>query len=197
VDRVTKQGDALLVKLQPLIVKRDTCVAEHKTNRVERVQPDGRVMYELQCDQTAIVAKDEQWPPFKVAARYETNPEFRLIAVGGPTSVSTEMSLPDRTSGDTALPASANGSDIAEWQSLGYTPSRYASAWKEAFSNYHQIFPHQFLGLALYPGLPIGENGQADPSQKVATELNGNRDRPLSKRDPNDETKPIIPAGRQ
>ena len=106
-----------------------------------------------------------------VAARYGTNPEFRLIAVGGPTSVSTEMSLPDRTSGDSALPASANGSDISEWQSLGYTPSRYSSAWKEAFSNYHQIFPHQFLGLALYPGLPIGENGQPDPTQKVATEL--------------------------
>jgi len=106
-----------------------------------------------------------------VAERYGTNPEFRLIAVGGPTSVSTEMSLPDRTSGDTALPASANGSDIAEWQTLGYTPSRYASAWKEAFSNYRQIFPNQFLGLALYPGLPIGENEQPDPSQKIATEL--------------------------
>ena len=31
----------------------------------------------------------------------------------------------------------------------------------------------------------------------VATEQNDNRDRPLSKRGPNDETKPIIPAGRQ
>jgi hypothetical protein len=31
----------------------------------------------------------------------------------------------------------------------------------------------------------------------VTTEQNGNGDRPLSKRGPNDETKPIIPAGRQ
>jgi hypothetical protein len=69
-----------------------------------------------------------------VAARYGTNPEFRLIQVAGPTSVSTEMSLPDRTSGDSALPASANGSDVAEWMSLGYTPTRYVAAWRDAFA---------------------------------------------------------------
>ena len=61
--------------------------------------------------------------------RYGNNPEFRLIEVGGPTSVSTEMSLPDRKTGDTALPASAHGSDIAEWISLGYTPDKYVNAW--------------------------------------------------------------------
>ncbi len=106
-----------------------------------------------------------------VAARYGTNPAFRLIQVGGPTSVSTEMSLPDRTSGDGALPASTGGSDIAEWMQLGYTPSRYVAAWKEAFATYHQLFPDQYLGLALYPGLPIGDTGKPDPSQKNATRL--------------------------
>jgi len=106
-----------------------------------------------------------------VAARYGTNPEFRLIQVAGPTSVSSEMSLPDRTSGDTALPASANGSDVAEWMSLGYTPTRYADAWREAFTAFHRMFPDQYLGLALYPGLPIGDDGRADPSQTGATRL--------------------------
>jgi hypothetical protein len=104
-----------------------------------------------------------------VAARYGTNPEFRLIQVAGPTSVSTEMSLPDRRSGDTGLPASANGSDIAEWIALGYTPDKYVNAWRESFDNYHQLFPNQYLGLALYPGLPIGNNGAEDPHEKVAT----------------------------
>ena len=106
-----------------------------------------------------------------VAARYGTNPAFRLIQVAGPTSVSTEMSLPDRTSGDTALPAATNGSDVAEWMRLGYTPKRYVAAWQEAFAAYRRLFPNQYLGLALYPGLPIGDNGQPDPSQTNVTRL--------------------------
>jgi hypothetical protein len=103
------------------------------------------------------------------AGRYANNPEFRLIGVGGPTSVSTEMSLPGRTTGDTALPASANGSDIAEWIALGYTPDKYVNAWKESFDRYHQLFPHQHLGLALYPALPIGNNGAEDKGAAVTT----------------------------
>jgi hypothetical protein len=71
VERVTKSGDDLVVKLQPLMVKRDDCVKEHRTNRVERIRDDGKIMYELQCDQTAAVVHDEQWPPFKVSARYQ------------------------------------------------------------------------------------------------------------------------------
>jgi len=106
-----------------------------------------------------------------VAARYGANPEFRVIQVGGPTSVSTEMSLPDRTSGDSALPPSTGGSDIAEWINLGYTPARYVAAWKMAFAEYHRLFPNQYMALALYPGLPIGNAGTRDPSQAVATPL--------------------------
>jgi hypothetical protein len=104
-----------------------------------------------------------------LAQRYANNPEFRLIQVAGPTSVSTEMSLPDRTSGDTALPAAANGSDIAEWINLGYTPDRYVNAWKESFDQYHQLFPHQYLSLSLYPGLPIGNNGAEDRRARTDT----------------------------
>ncbi len=106
-----------------------------------------------------------------VAGRYGTNPAFRMIEVAGPTSVSSEMSLPDRTSGDAALPSSTGGSDVAEWMALGYTPTRYVAAWKQVFAEYHHLFPDQYLGLALYPGLPIGDNGGPDPSQVVATRL--------------------------
>jgi len=106
-----------------------------------------------------------------VGARYGTNLGFRLIEVAGPTSVSTEMSLPDRTSGDTALPPSTHGSDVAEWMALGYTPTRYTDAWREAFAAYHRIFPDQYLGVSLYPGLPIGDDGQPDPSQANKTRL--------------------------
>ena len=106
-----------------------------------------------------------------VANRYASSPEFRLIQVAGPTSVSTEMSLPDRTSGDTALPPDTRGSDVAEWTSLGYTPAKFTDAWKEAFDQYHRLFPNQYLGLALYPGLPIGNDGRPDQRQKEATRI--------------------------
>ena len=104
-----------------------------------------------------------------LAQRYGNNPEFRVIEVAGPTSVSTEMSLPDRKTGDTALPASANGSDIAEWISLGYTPDKYVNAWTETFDQHHQLFPHQYLALSLYPGLPIGNNGAEEPRARPDT----------------------------
>ena len=106
-----------------------------------------------------------------LAARYGNNPEFRMIQVAGPTSVSTEMSLPDRKTGDTALPPAAHGSDIAEWISLGYTPDKLVKAWQESFDQFHQLFPHQYLGLALYPGLPIGNNGAEDPREVVGTRM--------------------------
>jgi Beta-galactosidase len=104
-----------------------------------------------------------------LAQRYANSPEFRMIQVAGPTSVSTEMSLPDRKTGDTGLPASANGSDIAEWKALGYTPDKYVNAWKETFDQYHQLFPHQYLSLSLYPGLPIGNNEAKDARARIDT----------------------------
>ena len=56
------------------------------------------------------------------------------------------------------------------------------------------------LWLKTHP-LPTGadkmESKGATSLAAVATEQNGNGDRPLSKRGPNDETKPIIPSGRQ
>ena len=70
-----------------------------------------------------------QWSHFlaAVAQRYGANPEFRMIGVGGPTSISDEMSLPGWTSGDTGLPKTYNGqvidgSDINMWDALGSPP---------------------------------------------------------------------------
>jgi Beta-galactosidase len=106
-----------------------------------------------------------------LADRYANNPDLRLIGVGGPSSVSTEMSLPGRKTGDTVLPPSAHGSDIAEWIALGYTPVKYVNARTETFDRYHELFRHQHLGLALYPALPIGNNGTEDRHEIDATRL--------------------------
>src|SRR4029077_5259152 len=59
--------------------------------------------------------------------------------------------------------------DIAQWEALQYTPTAYEAAWSAMFQSYEEIFPQQYLSLALYPGLPIGNGGGSDPSQSSAT----------------------------
>ena len=126
----------------------------------------------------------------QVADRYELNPAFRMIEAAGPTSVSTEMSLPDAPGStdcttaapgvcDIALPSSfpkgpfgapLDGSDIAMWTDLGYTPAKELTAWKSAFKDYAATFPHQYIGLAVLPGLPIPGSCNA-ACEPVATDL--------------------------
>jgi hypothetical protein len=115
-----------------------------------------------------------------VADRYGDNRSFRVIEAAGPTSVSTEMTQPDFTGSqkipghpeivDNGLPASyggkaLDGSDIAAWEAAGYTPTKLVGAWKEAFAAYHQIFPNQYMALALFPSLPIGNDSTVDVSE--------------------------------
>jgi hypothetical protein len=100
-----------------------------------------------------------------VNARYGTNPEFRMISAGGPTSVSDETSLPNangKTKRDSALPPRDKGSDITAWEALGYTPARYEAAWQAVFAMYGRIFSRQYISLALYPGLQIANSGGDD-----------------------------------
>ncbi len=107
-----------------------------------------------------------------------------MIDVGGPTSISNEMSLPNwtGTSGTGAdvppkksQPATTaeqyDGSDLAMWIAEGYTPAKYTGAWTYAFKNYHELFRHQYLSLELINGLPNGNNGMLDPSQITETPL--------------------------
>lgn len=93
----------------------------------------------------------------QIAKRYGDNQAFVMIGASGPTSVSAEMSLPN------------SDQDIQYWISLGYTPSKYENAWKQTFAEYARIFPHQHFALALYPGLPINDQGQVDQSASTAT----------------------------
>jgi hypothetical protein len=107
-----------------------------------------------------------------LAGRYGNDPQFRMIEVGGPTSVSTEMSLPDATSGDGGLPIKYHGSDIAMWEDKGYTPTRYVNAWRRTIAAYHQIFPKQYLALSTFPGLPVlNSTTDNDTSLALSTPL--------------------------
>jgi hypothetical protein len=102
----------------------------------------------------------------QVADRYANNPQFRMIALAGPTSVSEETSLPNDAH-DRGLPN--NGSDIARWVSLGYTPGKYVAAWRTVLQQYVQLFPTQFLSLSTARALPIGNDGMRDANQELAT----------------------------
>jgi len=101
-----------------------------------------------------------------VADRYGNRADFLMISADGPTSVSAEMTLPGRIK-DSALPG--DGSDIKQWESLGYTPELYEGAWKTVFSEYAKIFPHQYVSFALGSGLPIGNSGKRAKSESLDT----------------------------
>jgi hypothetical protein len=109
----------------------------------------------LPWDQTYLA----RWYSFlsKLAGRYGNNPAFVMVGLSGPTSVSAEMSLPN------------TDKDVQQWISSGYKPSLYESAWKQTYAAYARLFPHQHFVLALYPGLPINEQGQVDKSARDAT----------------------------
>ncbi|HLM98678.1 MAG TPA: hypothetical protein VK335_05325, partial [Bryobacteraceae bacterium] len=94
----------------------------------------------------------DRWFAFlkQLGKRYGTSPAFRMIAAGGPTSVSEEMTLPN------GPPA------IRKWLSDGYTPAKYLGAWEETFHVYADTFPNQCVSLAA-PQLPILEQGRRDP----------------------------------
>jgi hypothetical protein len=101
-----------------------------------------------------------------VADRYGSNPAFLMVAADGPTSVSEEMSLP-RSASDPAVPN--GGSDLSQWEALGYTPNKYLNAWQEVIQEYAQIFPGQYVSLSLADGLPIGSTSTDDTSELLAT----------------------------
>ncbi len=114
----------------------------------------------------------ELWYGFlrHLAAAFGDDPQFRMIAVGGPTSVSDEMSLPNWTGDASAHPPEVDpaagaygGSDIEMWEAAGYTPESYIGAWAQTFHAYHRIFPDQYLSLALIDGLPIGVQTSTTP----------------------------------
>jgi hypothetical protein len=91
-----------------------------------------------------------------VAGRYGDNSEFRMIEAAGPTSVSTEMTLPAWPSGDSGLPETLNGvaldeSDLTMWSAWDYSEPELIGAWDRVFATYHRLFPNQYIGLALSP----------------------------------------------
>jgi len=87
----------------------------------------------------------------QLGERYAGSPTFRIIAAGGPTSVSEEMTLP------------SSPQAVKKWLSDGYTPAKYLGAWEETFHVYADTFPNQCVSIAA-PSVPILEQGRIDPA---------------------------------
>ncbi|MGA3362095.1 MAG: beta-galactosidase [Solirubrobacteraceae bacterium] len=100
-----------------------------------------------------------------MASEFRNDRNFVMVAVGGPTSISDEMSLPYWTGTPATRPdknpnfdpaqKALGGSDIAMWEALDYDPATYVAAWARTFSMYREIFPNQHMSLSLIDGLPI------------------------------------------
>lgn len=89
--------------------------------------------------------------------RYGKSPSFVMIAADGPTSVSAEMTLPDK-------PA-----DLITWRNDGYMSQKYIDAYQAVFQNYAEIFPNQFISLSVGTGLNINNRGLADRKEGKRT----------------------------
>jgi hypothetical protein len=89
----------------------------------------------------------------QLSDRYGSSPAFRMIGAAGPTSVSTEMTLPN------------NPQDHRKWLDHSYTVEKYLGAWQEVFRVYAAYFPNQCVSLTA-PGLPILGPGTQDPDER-------------------------------
>jgi Beta-galactosidase len=103
-----------------------------------------------------------RWLAFvaQVGARYGANPTLKLVAAAGPTSVSSEATLPNSTA------------DLKQWQTDGYTPTKYLNAWEQVLKAYAADFPNQFVSFSIGGGLDINDMGIVAKAQISRTRQN-------------------------
>ncbi|MGA2392851.1 MAG: hypothetical protein ABSH03_05835 [Candidatus Lustribacter sp.] len=88
----------------------------------------------------------------QLAQRYGGSPAFRMIQAAGPTSVSSEMTLPS------SRPA------VQKLLGDGYTPAKYLAAWDQTLRVFADAFPKQCVLLS-GPSLPILAQGRVDRAE--------------------------------
>jgi len=94
----------------------------------------------------------------EVSAKYGQSRAFKMIAADGPTSVSAEMTLPNKPQ------------DHKKWLSHSYTVEKYIGAWQQVFHVYATVFPNQCISLS-GPGLPVLGSGRKDPGERMRAKL--------------------------
>src|SRR5262249_34986779 len=89
----------------------------------------------------------------QLSEKYGSSPAFRMIAADGPTSVSAEMTLPNKPQ------------DHKKWLKDSYTPRKYTEAWQQVFQVYADYFPNQYVSLSA-PSLPMLGPGRKGPDER-------------------------------
>ena len=88
----------------------------------------------------------------QLAQRYGGSPAFRMIQAAGPTSVSSEMTLP------------SSRAAVQKLLGDGYTPAKYLAAWDQTLRVFADAFPKQCVTLS-GPSLPILAQGRVDRAE--------------------------------
>ena len=89
----------------------------------------------------------------QLSDRYGKSPAFRMIGADGPTSVSAEMTLPNKPQ------------DHKKWLHDSYTPDKYMEAWRKVVRVYDAYFPNQYVSLSA-PSLPMLAPGRKGPDAR-------------------------------
>jgi hypothetical protein len=106
----------------------------------------------------------DRWLAFakQLGERYGKSPAFRMIAAAGPTSVSSETTLPS------SPPA------MQKLLQDGYTPDKYLGAWEKVFHVYAEAFPNQCVSLATGKrNIAIVERAMQVFGRRLAIQSNG------------------------
>jgi hypothetical protein len=120
----------------------------------------------------------EKWSGFvrALGSRYSDDPALVLLKIQGVNAQTPEFLLPYDHTGAKGGPPLVNcqpSNETAEWQSLGYRPSKVEMAWETFASAFRSVFPTQELALETGPwGMPpINDSGSLMASRAADTNL--------------------------
>jgi Beta-galactosidase len=106
----------------------------------------------------------EKWRTFvrALGTRYAHDPHLVLLKIQGVNAQTPEFLLPHDRPGDSNGSRLVNCSpsdEVAEWQTVGYRPSKIRQAWAMSAKAYAEAFPKQQLAIETGPwGMPPIDN---------------------------------------
>jgi hypothetical protein len=114
-----------------------------------------------------------KWQSFvrALGARYGRIPNVVMVRLTGVNAQTPELFMPrmhrGQAGGTGQMVGCTPNDDIAEWQSVGYRPSKVSNAWRQFAEAYLQSFPTQKFVTDVGPqGMPpIDENGNEVPGR--------------------------------
>ncbi len=118
----------------------------------------------------------KKWQAFvrELGARYAHDPQLVLLKIQGVNAQTPEFLLPhDRPGAGARLVSCAPGDEVAEWQRMGYRPSKVVGAWKVSAKAFGKAFANQDLAIETGPwGMPpISDSGKVTLARGADVDL--------------------------